>query len=148
MKTLIKNAHIFTFRCRGLCRQAHCIVGLKSSSYSVPTAEANLPDPVQRLFRMRGHEKRFPFPYYSSFVSIQYTASNASAIVNRMTYTFGGLSWNSVRPTCMGLFLKILNRLHFHCMVQSISYLKINRWPHLNVALSAIVNRGLLFYNS
>ena len=81
MKTLIETLIFFSFECRrGLCKQAHCIVGLKVTLvciYSVPIAVANLPDPVQRLFRMRDHQKRFSFPYYSSFRQIQYTASNA-----------------------------------------------------------------------
>ena len=45
----------------------------------------------------------------------------------------------------MGLFLKILNRLHIHCMVQSISLLKINGWPDINVALFAIITEVCCF---
>ena len=119
-------------------------LGFKSNSHSLlfGPAVANLPDPVQRLPCMRGHQKSFSFPYYSSFGSIQYTATNASAVVHsmthripcielRMTYKFGGLF-----ETVSVQHAYILNRLHIHCTVKSIS---INRWPDINVALFAIV---------
>ena len=108
---------------------------------------ANLPDLVQRLLRMCDHQKRLSFPYYPSFGSIHGLQIKWCCSQNDL-YTFGRLFWNSVRWAYMGLFLKILNRLHIHCMVQSIYKLKINRWPDINVALFATVTEVCCYLHS